>query len=59
MVNVWESLSLRIGYAKRMLVAVTGIDYALYVEYIRQCIDENFDVPEAMEGVVSPLLVSP
>ena len=26
MVNVLESLSLRIGYAKRMLVAVTGQD---------------------------------
>jgi hypothetical protein len=25
-VNVWESLSLRIGYAKRMLVAVTALD---------------------------------
>ncbi len=34
------------------------IDYALYVEYIRSCIDENFDVSEAMQGVVSPLLVS-
>jgi hypothetical protein len=35
------------------------IDYALYVLYIQSCIDENFVVSEALEGVVSPLLVSP
>ncbi len=27
MVNVWESLSLRIGYAKAVLVGVPGVDY--------------------------------
>jgi hypothetical protein len=34
------------------------VDYALYVEYIRRCIDENFDVSEAMQGVVNPHWVS-
>ena len=35
------------------------IDYSMYVLYIQSCINENFDVSEALQDVVSPLLVSP
>ena len=35
------------------------VDYSMYVLYIQSCIDENFDLSEALQGVVSPLLVSP